>query len=264
MTNLWYPSVKQSPLSMSGMGGLSGSLAFGGGCVGEGGSNRYDGNDATQISGSGATAFELSSSSFCIECYIMFKVDTYPGSYRSIWHRWGNTGLRAQAHTYKFGEDNFGLACWFHANNGSNKSFTIENLFDPLMDKWYHIAWVRHGTSTNQFRIHVNGTAVWTDDWSGTQTGNAEPLAWGGREDTSSYDSNQFMSNCRYVVGNAVYPNASTITVPNTLLTAVSGTKFLGMQSTTDANAGTAPANTTISTVRGSPTPSDTNPFCDF
>jgi len=261
MSSLWYPSVKQAPLSMGGMGGLAGSTSFAQGvCVGEGGSNYYDGNDATQISGSGCTAFDFGgSSSFCIECYIMFKVDTFPSSYRSVWHRWGSgLGNIAQAHSYKFGDNDFGLACWF-----PGLSFTVSNIFNPYMDKWYHIAWVRSGTGTDQFRVYVNGTSVYQNTISQGGDSSNEPLSWGGRVDTSNYGSQQYMSNCRWVVGNSVYgTGSSTITVPTTSLTAVSGTKFLGMQSTTDANAGTAPANTTINTVRGAPTPSDTNPFC--
>ena len=260
MSSLWYPSVKQYPLSMSGTGGIVGSTTFAlGECVGEGGSNYYDGNDATQISGSGATEFEFGSSPFCIECYIMFKTDSFPSSYRSVWHRWGGgVANRAQAHSYKFGDGNFGLACWF-----PGLSFTIENIFSPYMDKWYHIAWVRSGTGTNQFRVYVNGTSVYQNTINQNPTGADEPLSWGGRIDTSGYDSQQYMSNCRWVVGNSVYgTGSSTITVPTSSLTAIGGTKFLGMQSTTDANAGTCPSNTTISTVRGAPTPSDTNPFC--
>jgi len=267
MSSLWYPSVKQAPLSMGGMGGLAGSTTFAQGvCFGEGGSNYYDGNDATQISGSGADAFELNSSTFCIECYIMFKTDSYPNTYRSIWHRWGNTGMRCQTHSRKFGDNNFGIYCWFSGESGSNLTFSIENLFDPFMDKWYHLAWVRSGTGSNEFRVYCNGTSVYQNTLNLLQTDqNDEPLAWGGREDVSNYDSVQYLSNCRWVVGNSVYgTGSSTISVPTTLLTAVSGTKFLGMQSTTDANAGTCPSNTTISTKRGSPTPSDINPMCAF
>ena len=263
MTNLLYPSVKQSPLSMSGMGGLSGSMTFAQSVYEKGGSNFYDGNDVTTISGSGVGALDWGTGQFCIECYLKLMDTVFPSNYEGLWHRWGSTSNLAQCHTYKFGANNYGIQVWMYGNAGTDIMFTLENLF--TYQQWHHIAFCRHDTGTNGFRVYVDGTMKYENTLNAQQTsGTTEPLTWGGRDDTTSYDGDYYISNARWTVGNDVYDKGTSITVPNRMLTVVSGTKFLGLQSTTDANAGTSPANTTISTKRGSPTPSDENPFDTF
>jgi len=96
------------------------------------------------------------------------------------------------------------------------------------LNTWTHVVYVRNGSGN--LAIFANGTRVAT-----TTNSNNYGLN-GGLIEVGAEGANQYfggyISNVRVVKGSAVYdPTASTLTVPTTPLTAVSGTGLLTCQS---------------------------------
>ncbi len=92
--------------------------------------------------------------------------------------------------------------------------------------RWHHIVWERSGTTSRMYVNGVGQTAVTTMtatvDWS--------TLYWGAS--TGSEQFFGYMSNLRIIKGQCLYDIAqSTLTVPTSPLTAVSGTSLLTCQS---------------------------------
>ncbi len=101
-------------------------------------------------------------------------------------------------------------------------------------DKWNHFAVVRENTSSNGFKMYINGMLVFV----GTDTAN---YGTSGVVNVGSGGGNDYLpgyiSNFRIVKGSAVYTTASTtvgtqiFTPPTTPLTAIANTSLLTCQS---------------------------------
>lgn len=127
---------------------------------------------------------------------------------------------------------------------------------------WYHIAVVRGGTSNQTFSIYVNGTRVVT---ASSVTATADPaltgIAISAAEPSGATGGNfdGYISNFRIVKGTAVYdPTQTTITVPTTALTAISGTSLLTCQSNRFIDNST---NALAITIAGTPAVQSFSPF---
>jgi 6-phosphogluconolactonase (cycloisomerase 2 family) len=95
------------------------------------------------------------------------------------------------------------------------------------LNQWVHVAAVREGTGSNQFKMYADGVLVAQDtDSSGHGTGRKINIA-GGRGNSANYDG--YISNFRFVVGSAVY--TSDFTPPTEPLTNITNTKLLACQS---------------------------------
>jgi hypothetical protein len=91
-------------------------------------------------------------------------------------------------------------------NNSTAVTFTNPSTLTP--SNWYHIAWVRNGTTV---RMYINGVASSTTSTNNLQTISSGPLsigynALGGYE----FYMNGYISNVRLVKGVAVYTGAFT------------------------------------------------------
>jgi len=109
----------------------------------------------------------------------------------------------------------------------SNDNFTVPTL---VANTWYHIAFVRN--ASNVTTVFLNGTrsstGTVTSSYNYSGTTNAVGYTGGA---VSRYFPG-YISNARLVIGSAVYdPTQTTITVPTTPLTAISGTSLLTCQS---------------------------------
>ena len=95
------------------------------------------------------------------------------------------------------------------------------------LNQWVHVAAVREGTGSNQFKMYADGVLVAQGrDNSSHGTGRKINIA-GGRGNSANYDG--YISNFRFVVGSAVYTSA--FTPPTAPLTNITNTKLLACQS---------------------------------
>jgi hypothetical protein len=118
---------------------------------------------------------------------------------------------------------------------------------------WNHVAWSR---ASNVNNVYVNGTSAQT--WTTSQDfGSTQPLTIGNNIGPTSEPYTGYMSNIRIVKGTALY-TGSTLTVPTTPLTAVSGTSLLTCQSNRFKDNS---SNNFTFTVSGSPSVQRFNPF---
>jgi|694.fasta_scaffold01024_11 hypothetical protein len=128
-------------------------------------------------------------------------------------------------------------------------TFTVSTI---SLNTWNHIVWVRSGSSTTVF---VNG--IRSSTGVVVNTNSYTEILRIGAHLTNYYTG--YISNFRIVVGTAVYdPTQSTITVPTSPLTAISGTSLLTLQSPTFIDNSTN--NFTITAV-GNSQPTQQNPF---
>ena len=139
----------------------------------------------------------------------------------------------------------------YHANG----SDWITGSTSLNMGTWHHCALVRNsGTIT----LYVNGNSEGTYSHSVTMTSNTNrPYVggWGYIAGVNDFALNGKMSNLR-IGSTAVY--TSNFTPPTSNLTAISGTTFLGLQSTSSARAFTSPSGVLNAT---GATASSSNPF---
>ena len=116
------------------------------------------------------------------------------------------------------------------AYNNSASLFTVPTM---SINTWYHIAVTRvSGVAT----VYLNGTRSSSGVVSMGTNYSTVSNRLGTLNSTDNYFLSGDMSNVRYVTGNgnAVYnPNSSTITVPTSALTSVTGTQLLTLKSST-------------------------------
>jgi hypothetical protein len=100
--------------------------------------------------------------------------------------------------------------------------------FTWVLGAWHHVAFVDDGTNIS---IFINGTRYATTTYGSWGSTGANGVNIGcNRGDTWFFPG--YISNARFVKGTAIYdPTQTTITVPSTPLTAVSGTSLLTCQS---------------------------------
>jgi len=94
------------------------------------------------------------------------------------------------------------------------------------LNQWVHVAAVREGTGSNQFKMYADGVLVAESTDSSTHGSRKINIA-GGRGNSNNYDG--YISNFRFVVGSAVYTSA--FTPPTEPLTNITNTKLLACQS---------------------------------
>lgn len=135
---------------------------------------------------------------------------------------------------------------------GNNQSNQLTYGTLPALNTWTHIAVVRSGTTLS---MYFNGTRVATA--TNSYSFGADAVSLGS--DGFGSDFAGYMSNVRLVKGTAVYdPTQSTLTVPTTPLTAISGTSLLSCQSNRFIDNST---NNFAITANGSPSVQRFNPF---
>ena len=133
-------------------------------------------------------------------------------------------------------------AVGFNLNNTGNGQFTFfngvagaaynESSQSCVLNQWNHCVVVRSGTTLSLF---TNGTRVYTTTNS-TDFNSSQTLSYisRGQATGSELYYTGCMSNVRIVKGTAVYsPSSTTLTVPTSPLTAISGTQLLTCQNST-------------------------------
>ena len=256
MSNLWYPSVKQSPIQgITGYGGGATGLSFGGAAVDKGGSVYYNDNEYLLTSDKSVFDFDQNNS-FCVEAFInMYELSRY--NYIALRWSGGTNGYK-----WRYGVDTNNKLFFAGAISAEQSGSSLTS------DTWYHVAAVRDGTNQgylNYLRLYVDGTEVDSNSGSGSaMTSGQEPLAIGANREASGYSMRGYISNLRITVNEPVYTAA--FTKPSLPLTMTSqgvtesNVRLLCCKSTDDVTECEHIQSGTLSTV-GAPTASDENPF---
>jgi hypothetical protein len=98
---------------------------------------------------------------------------------------------------------------------------TTSSAFNPTLQQWYHIAFVK---TSGTAKIFVNGVSV-ASAANSNSYGSAGGTVYLGRSQDGSRGFAGIMSNIRVVKGTAVY--TANFIPPTSILTAISGTTFL-------------------------------------
>lgn len=154
------------------------------------------------------------------------------------------------------------LQFWLGGSNGGasgtgTKTGQVNCSTTLLYNRWYHVAWVRSGSSTNNVKLYLNGVL----DGQGTGTYQVPANYIGVGLSYPTYNGeyfNGYISNLRVVKGQALY--TETFTPSTTPLTAVANTVLLTCQSNTFLDNSSNPI---AITVNGNAKPVIQNPFTD-
>jgi hypothetical protein len=105
----------------------------------------------------------------------------------------------------------------------TNTSSNIDSTVTIPASTWTHVAAVREGTGSNQFKLYINGvnsgTGTVSTDYNQTEEARI------GENRGATDDFNGYISNLRLVIGTAVY--TSNFTPPTDPLTAITNTQLL-------------------------------------
>ena len=145
---------------------------------------------------------------------------------------------------------------YLNVNTPSDTRLFNSNTTSVPLNQWVHCVLVKSGSTVS---IYQNGTRVGTTTNSTAYSNTTDAVAIGVDRNFAGTKLTGYVSNVRMVKGTAVYdPTQSTLTVPTTNLTAVSGTSLLTLQSAafTDNSGNNYLVNST-----GSPTVTGNSPF---
>jgi len=197
---------------------------------GSGWSNYFDGT-GDYLTAANNTALDVGTGAFTIEGWI-YRDGTGDADWRIVAGSVSNAGFFGGRGTLSLG---FGRAAVAWDLESASNVYSLNT--------WTHVVYVRNGSGN--LAIFANGTRVAT-----TTNSNNYGLN-GGLIEVGAEGANQYfggyISNVRVVKGSAVYdPTASTLTVPTTPLTAVSGTGLLTCQSNRFIDNSASPKTLTV------------------
>jgi hypothetical protein len=188
--------------------------------------SNYLSTTATRFDSATSTAFALSTSDFCYEAWIFASnpgANDYPRAF----------GLGPYYNDVKsFGviiaDTDYSEYITVYFNDGSLGRKLISSTTLPA-NQWNHIAVCRSGSN---YALFLNGTRIATYSSSSAISDGNATYAYIGSTNNGSEGFVGYASNVRLVKGSSVYdPTASTLTVPTTPLTAISGTSLLACKS---------------------------------
>lgn len=208
-------------------------------------SNYFDGSSYFTIPDN--AAFNLGNSNFTIECWAYFT------SAQALQCCVGQ--IQSSSDNRSFLLCVSGSKPYFEVRSGTT-AYAVTGVSNFVQNVWTHLAAVRNG---NTLTLYQNGTSLGTVDVTGVTVNNSTNLVGvgcgGGYTDPAGL-MNGYISNCRVVVGTAIY--TSTFTPPTAPLTAVSGTALLTCQSNRFIDNS---SNNFTLTVNGTPSVQRFSPF---
>jgi len=147
-----------------------------------------------------------------------------------------------QTSVLRWGIEHAAASTNFVFNNSAAVVFTNPSTLTP--NTWYHIAWVRDGTTV---RMYINGVASSTTSVQNLQNISSGPLNIGYNA-VSGYEfyMNGYITNVRLVKGNAVY--TGNFIPPAAPLTDIGSTSAASYSSTANVNITFPQANTSLLT----------------
>ena len=229
-------NIKQSPISMIGVGGVVGSFNF----LAPGGpfSVYFDGND--QLALASNAVLSPNDQDFTFEVWL-YPNAAWGNSYDSVYYNEpGGTG------GFWLGSYN---KDWVVRTGGTTNHISIDPA--PTVGHWTHVAVTRSGST---LRVFYNGAQKGSVTASTNWLTGATYIGDDGGSSTYS----GYMSNLRFIKGTALY--TSTFTPPSIPLTNVTNTKLLCCQDNSSVTTA-AVSPETITTSGGTTASSDQYPF---
>ena len=169
------------------------------------------------------TAFALGSGDWTIECWAY--VTSLTGVAQIFTSQIASNGADATL-GFELGLSSAGYPKFASYINNSYVLVSGSTAITP--NQWIHYAAVRTG---NTISVFTNGSRVATSSVSGSCVDSSQIIVIGAGGAGTSVYVNGYISNIRFVKGNAVYDAAqTTIIVPTTSLTATANTSLLTLQ----------------------------------
>tara|TARA_B100001996_G_scaffold148372_1_gene112983 strand:- start:535 stop:1320 length:786 start_codon:yes stop_codon:yes gene_type:complete len=261
MSNLWYPTVKESP--MAGVTGMTGGV---------GGLNFHHAAAAATDCGptSGSVDFGDQSSVKYLSVAdntVMDNVGTGNFTLECFWKCTSFGGWQCMAGKYNSSCD---CGVWLHGYGSSNiaggdqgNNWILSSSLSLSENTWYHIALVRNGTGSNNVTLYHNGTSVGSVSSDSRSVSNGENFEV-ARLQSLNRNWKGKISNVRYTK-QALY--TSNFTKPSCTLTTTSqgatasNVMLLCCTSTSSTTATVANTTGQSLTASGSPSASSDQPF---
>jgi hypothetical protein len=183
------------------------------------GSVVFDGT-GDYLSLSSSTDFNYAAGDFTIEGWIYMNSLPSSGNRYTLASKW--TGGGDYSWICNIFNDSGNMELNFsYTTNGSTATDLFSNGGPSEAEKWYHIAYVRDGSTLRQF---VNGVQLSTNAISGTIHVDTQDVSIGRHGQDTNY-MNGYISNLRILKGTALY--TSDFTVPTHELEVISDTVLL-------------------------------------
>jgi hypothetical protein len=184
-----------------------------------GGSGYFDGT-GDYLSIADAAGLEIGSSQFCIESWIYLDSLPASGSLYAILSKWGALGSRSYIFQVQNNSGTMRFALSYSAD-GSAATDLFQNAAITA-GTWHHVAVTRD--SSNNVRFFLDGVAQGSATTVSTTFNNNAQQVEIGRHGSAINLFPGYISNCRLVIGSAVYTSGFTPTGP---LTAITNTSLL-------------------------------------
>jgi len=181
-------------------------------------SNYFDGT-GDYLSVANATAFNLSTGDWTIECWIRLSV---LASEKRIWTL-GTYGSNPEVGLIVGGGGAGGTSNDLQLNYFGNSTLITASSVNSI-DVWMHVAAVRSSGTTTLYVNGVSKGTTATNPWTSSSTS-----FWIGGWSQNSNQMTGYISNFRVLKGTALY--TSTFTVPSSPLTNIANTQLLTCQS---------------------------------
>jgi hypothetical protein len=205
----------------------------------------------------GANVNVTSSNTWTVECE--FYAVSFPTQYTTLISRGDNgTGNTGRQWALQINTSGSGNNVGFYYNNAGADNSIYSTGVVVTLNTWHHIAVSSNAGSVS---VYFDGNRVATGTISGTNASTANARICNFMDYTSGTTAacnfNGYVSNLRFVAGTALY-SGTTITVPTSPLTAISGTALLTCQSNRFIDNS---SNAFTITVSGSPSVQAFSPF---
>jgi hypothetical protein len=159
-------------------------------------SNYFDGTGFLSFTNS--TDDDIASGDFTIELWVYYPTAPSSSTYTAIYSKYSaNTGFNVQANNA-----NIRLVL---GNGTTDSLYTFA--WTPQSNTWYHIAITRSGTNG---RVFLNGSQIGTTQTVITNNANSTNGVQIGRTHTVTDGIAQYISNARFVKGQALYTGSFT------------------------------------------------------